>query len=118
MHDDEEHHVTFIDSKSVNWHTLEGDNFLQGELINVDTSAGPLMADVRDRFERNDLREIDQDFVTELRGKLLSILGMDSVEGTPRLAPDMPSLVEGLRDIRYLLTAFFGVEMVILRRGQ
>ena len=115
--DDEEHDVTFNDSSSFNWHTLEGEHYLEGKRIDLDVSAGRLLATVQGDFERGDLRRIDSEFVRGLRAKLLSGLAEQGVLGLPRLPAEMPSLVDGLRDIRFLLTTFYSVAMVILRRA-
>ena len=108
--------MTFTDSSSFNWHTLEGKGYLEGELINLDVSSDRLLGAVRDHFERDDLHRIDENFVRELRGELLSSFGAQGFRRLPRLPVDMPSVREGLRDIRLLLTTYYSVEMVILRR--
>ena len=71
--------------------------------------------DMSGRFERNELRDINDEYLRELRDKLLLI--RDSrIEGFSRSSERATETRDTLVEINYLLTTFYGLEMVILRR--
>ena len=112
--DDEPHHVTFVGKCNPSWHTEKGN--LEGKLIEGEFSWQRTQEDIIERFERNELLDIDNDYLYELRNKLLRV--RDSrIEGYSRSVDRPAETRDVLIEISYLLTTFYGLEMVVLRRA-
>ena len=77
-----------------------------------------MIATIREAFNRRDCRQVDRHYVGLLRSNLLSILRQEDIRPLPDLANDFATNSEGFRDIEFLLTTFFGAELVILREEQ
>ena len=109
--DDDEHHVTFTDPYDPRWHT-EPLN-LAGQPLEGEFSSEQNLGRIRDLFERNDLRQIGRDYFYELRDELRNILNAGRIALFDQ--SDFADNVVGiLREIDYLLTSGFGVEMVVV----
>ena len=110
LKDDEEHHVTFTDPYDPRWHT-EPLN-LAGHPLEGEFSAEQNLARIRNLFEQNELRQIGQGYFTQLRDNLRNILNRGELALSNRADPaDDP--IGLLREIDYLLTSGFGLEMVV-----
>ena len=112
--DNEPHHITFAGKNNPSWHTEKGN--LEGKLIEDEFSWQRTQSDMSGRFERNDLREINDEYLQELLENLLQIRD-NRIRGYSR-SPERPTETrDTLVEINYLLTTFYGVEMIILRRS-
>ena len=114
--DDDPHHVTFTGSSSPSWHTEHWN--LEGTLVEGEFSWEQVYDDIVGRFERHDLREISRNYLYELREVLFDILNRRIPEGTRASNLQVDDLDVVLGEIGYLLTTYFGVEMVVLRPAQ
>ena len=112
VHDDEPHYITFTDSATYRWHTTEG------EVLEGDFSGEHATARLRSLFERQELRQINRDYLRGLRQKVINALDEQHVPRPGNLAVDAPFDAEALRDIQYLLVTHFNVQLMILRAAR
>ena len=80
-----------------------------------DYSGERAATEIQRRFTQRDLQRISRPYVSGLRSHLLRILRERGARPLPDLPVDFGPDVEGVRDISYLLTTFFGCELVVLR---
>ena len=109
--DDEPHHVTFTGPADPSWHTdrwnLEG-NRLEGEF-----SWQGRYESIAGRFERRELRQVSEDYLFELRNLLSGIVASRAPQSS-EVTARQGDTVSTLGEIDYLLTTYFGLEMIIL----
>ena len=109
--DDEDHHVTFTGPYNPRWHTEQWN--LEGKLLEGEFSSELNYARIRQQFEKDDVRQIGTEYFYNLRDKLRQIVSAESVVN--RTYADLQdNIIDVLREIDYLLTARFGLEMVLL----
>ena len=113
LRDYEPHHVTFTGPVDPSWHTDERN--LEGERVDGEFSWQLRYETLVGRFERGELRQVSDDYGNELRQLLSDIVSRRAAESTGGMDRQVPS-ADVWRDVDYLLTTCFGVEMVILRR--
>lgn len=111
LSDDEEHCITLTRSSGFVWHTSGGERFPH------DVSGSSVLTTIRSHFEADALRPIDEEFFQVLRAKLISVLTQNNISGLPIRSIDHPSISDALRDIRFLLTTYYCMEMLILRKA-
>ena len=109
--DDEDHHVTFTGPYNPRWHTEQWN--LEGKLLEGEFSSELNYARIRQRFEKDDVRQIGTEYFYALRDKLRRIVSAESVVNRS-YADFQDNMIDVLREIDYLLTARFGLEMVLL----
>ena len=110
--DDDSHHITFTGPSGPSWHTEEWN--LEGKLLEGEFSWQRVYEDITDRFERKELHQMSGDYLYELRETLYGILNRSVPEDSQELSRQ-PDVNDVLRDIGYMLTTYFGLEMVVLR---
>ena len=117
LDDNEDHCVTFTTPNNLSWHTDEHN--LEGKILEGNFSAEHFYSDIEARFNQNDLRQIDRTYFAELRDKLIVILNQNEIEiaGGFQTRNIRDDANEVIRDIGYLLTTYFSLEMVIFQRN-
>ena len=112
LNDYDPHHVTFTGPGDPSWHTEEWN--LRGDRVEGEFSWQGRRENIMDRFERSEVRRVSEDYLGSLRNTLSEIVNRRTVERSEdigrRVYPDI------LGDIDYLLTTYFGLEMMVLRR--
>ena len=109
--DYEPHHVTFIGPKDPAWHTEQWN--LGGTLVEGDFSWQQAYENIEVRFERKELRPVTRDYLYELRQMLAGILNVSVADGFQTM-DDQADFSSMLRETDYLLTTFFGLELILL----
>lgn len=109
LQDDDEHHVTFLESRDPVWHSEE-------QLITGDFSAQSAYATIEARFERAGVRQVNMgDYLPDLRDRLLGILRESDVASTDPIPPAAQGAgVAGV--VVRLLATYFGLHMVVLEK--
>ena len=109
LNDDDPHHITFTGATDPSWHTEDWD--LEGTCVEGDFSWQQTDERIESRFEKGELRQVTRDYLVELRQMLISIL--EVTEDSWSIGPQA-DINEVVRETGYLLTTYFGLEMVIL----
>ena len=111
LSDYDPHHITFTGAKDPSWHTEQWN--LEGTRVEGDFSWERTYESIAGRFERSELRRVTRDYLFELRQMLTSILNVN-VDGNSRILGPQADINDVVRETGYLLTTYFGLEMVIL----
>ena len=120
--DREDHQITFTGTNFHCWHTDEEN--LQGLLLDGDFSSELVYETIEDMFNRGVVEVIEANYFAGLLDILVSIV-RNSFEGNMPLLrsdrnvlqPDDDPLAVTLSDIGFVLTHYFGLEMIILYEG-
>ena len=115
--DFEDHCVTFSTDSDPAWHTDEQN--LEGEKLEGNFSAESHYSRIQSRFERRDIPRMDREYFEELKGAILRILARNDVQVSDGFQNRMnqPDVNELIGDIRYLLTTYLSLEMVVFQNS-
>lgn len=116
LQDQEDHCITFTTNHDPAWHTDEQN--LEGEKLEGDFAAESYLSTIRTRFEQDRLRRMNREYFEELKSDLLRVLAEREVQvpANFRSRSDQSDLSELIGDIRYLLTTYLSLEMVVFQR--
>lgn len=102
--DKDQHQITFATLDSYAWHSTDNDR------VNGDFSGTNLISNIQERFTQDNLRRIDQDFLSQLHSTLFSIV-LGENQAPVRDIPPVPETLDG---VRYMLATYFGLEFLLL----